>query len=60
MTPTPQSTDDEIDATFRRNLDLRIANLTVNEKNEVTWIVLTCRGVVSSLSADHRSGDGNG
>lgn len=51
---TPQSTADEIDATFRRNLDLRIVNLRVDDKGEVNWIVVECRGVVSSLEVVRR------
>jgi hypothetical protein len=46
---SPLSVDDETDACFRRNLDLKIVNLTVSDENEVTWIVVSCRGVESSL-----------
>lgn len=46
---TPPFAAEEIDAVFRRNLDLRIQNLTVNDKNEITWLSISCRGVEQSL-----------
>lgn len=46
---TPRSAAEEIDAVFRRNLDLLIQNLTVSDKNEITWMAISCRGVVQSL-----------
>jgi len=48
-TPQPLNTDDAIDACFRRNLGLRVRNLTVSADGEITWIVVECRGKVSSL-----------
>jgi hypothetical protein len=48
---SPEKIDAEIDAAFRRNLDLRVRNLTVGSDNKITWIVMVCRGIESSLSA---------
>jgi hypothetical protein len=47
--PQPLNTDDAIDACFRRNLGLRVRNLTVSADGDVTWIVVVCKGKESSL-----------
>lgn len=46
---SPEATDDETDATFRRCLGLRIRNLTVTAKGELTWLAIECKGVVQGL-----------
>jgi hypothetical protein len=48
--------EDGPDATFRRTLGLRVRNLTVNDKNEVTWIAVECRGKQSSLQIPAKAG----
>lgn len=42
---------DTADTVFRRCLDLEIQNLTVNGNNEITWMAISCRGVLSSLQS---------